>query len=295
MAQLAARQHGVVARRQLLAHGIDGELIQRRLESGHLHRVHLGVYAVGHPNLTPNGRLMAAVLACGADALLSHRSAAALWGIAARRSGRIDVTVHRESSRSRPGIAIHRPRELQSGDRRSRYGIPVTAPSRTLLDLAGVLGAPALREAIQAADRCELLEVDRLIEIATHSSGRRGTGTLLSLLSRYRPLPETRSWLEDRFLPLVDDAGLSRPAVDVVVEGFEVDCLWPDERVIVELDSYGFHRDPETFESDRRRDVALQLAGYVVLRFTYRRVVDEPREVIAELVAALTQAHPGRR
>jgi hypothetical protein len=295
MARLSARQHGVVARRQLLSHGIDGELIQRRLESGHLHRIHLGVYAVGHPNLTPTGRLMAAVLACGSDALLSHRSAAALWGIAAPPSGRIEVSVHRESSRSRPGIAIHRPRELRGDDRRSRHGIPLTAPSRTLLDLAGVLAAPALRDAIQAADRRELLELDRLIEIATRSSGRRGTGMLLSLLSSYRPLPRTRSWLEDRFLTLVGDAGLARPAVDVVVEGFEVDCLWPEERVIVELDSYGFHRDPQTFESDRRRDVALQLAGYIVLRFTYRRVVDEPRSVIAELVAALTQAHGGRR
>jgi Protein of unknown function (DUF559)/Transcriptional regulator, AbiEi antitoxin len=295
IAELAARQHGVVARRQLLALGVGREWIKRRHASGALHRVHLGVYAVGHPNLTAHGRPMAAVLACGAGALLSHLSAAGLWEIAAGRPGRIDVIVRRHGPRARPGIAIHRPRELLGHDRRSRNGIPLTAPSRTLLDLAGVLRKRALCEAIQAADRRNLLDVDDLIKLAHESRGRAGTGTLLSLLSEYRPLPETGSWLEHRFLPLVDAGGIARPAVDVVVEWFEVDCLWPTERVIVELDSYGFHRDPHTFESDRRRDVALQLAGYIVLRFTYRRVVGEPGAMIAELAAALTQARAERR
>jgi hypothetical protein len=295
IAALAARQHGVVARWQLLELGIGRELIKRRVVSGALHPVYRGVYAVGHPNLTTHGRLMAAVLACGPASLLSHRSAAELWGMVERWSGRIDVTVPRNGSRARPGIAVHRPRDLPERDRRSRFGLPLTAPSRTLLDLAGVLGEPALRAAIRAADRRSLLDLDLLIEMATASSGRRGTGTLLALLSEFRPLPETGSWLEDRFLPHVDDAGIARPAVGVFVEGFEVDCLWPDERVIVELDGYGFHRDPQAFEADRRRDVALQLAGSQVLRFTYRRVVDEPAAVIAELAAALAPDRMTRR
>ena len=255
MALLAYRQHGVVARRQLLALGLTRTQIEGRLARGHLHRVHAGVYAVGHRRLTRYGRWMAAVLANGEQAVLSHRSAAALWGIGEIEVARIEITVpHRPGNgRGRPGITNHRTRNLPDEDRSVRFAIPVTAPSRTLIDLAAVVGSATLRKAVHAADRLELLDVDGL----------------------------------GRFLRICDDASLPRPAVNVLIEGFEVDCLWSGPRLVVELDSYGFHRDPDAFETDRKRDVTLQLAGYRVLRFTHRRVVERPETVLAELRAAL--------
>jgi hypothetical protein len=140
-----------------------------------------------------------------------------------------------------------------------------------------------LRRALEAADRLGLLEGSDLARRCERSRGRRGTGRLLSLLAQYRPLPETRSELERGFLRLCVDAGLPRPAVNVPLEGFEVDFLWPKERVAVELDGYEYHRDQASFERDRRRDVVLQLAGFRVLRFTYRRLVDDPGGTLTEL------------
>jgi very-short-patch-repair endonuclease len=136
---------------------------------------------------------------------------------------------------------------------------------------------------VEAADRLELLEPSALARRCERSRGRKGTGRLLSLLVQYRPLPETRSELERRFLRLCDDAELPRPAVNVSVEGFEVDFVWFAERLVVELDGYEYHRDRASFDRDRRRDAALQLAGFRVLRFTHRRLVDEPDSVVAEL------------
>jgi very-short-patch-repair endonuclease len=287
MAMLAYHHHGVVASWQLHSIGLTAREIHHRVAADRLLPVHRGVYAVGHRRLTENGRFMAAVLACGEQAMLSHRSAAVLWRLLDAAATRIDVTVVDRSGRSRPGIAVHRPRRFDDADRGLRFGIPVTSPSRTLLDLAGGVGLSALRDAVDAADRVGLLDLRRLTELLEHAHGIRGTGRLRGLLARYRRLPETRSWLERRFLRLCDDARIPRPAVNVVVEGFEVDCCWPDEKVVVELDGYGFHRDPEAFETDRRRDVALQLAGYKALRFTHARVLRDAARVAEETIQAL--------
>jgi hypothetical protein len=170
-----------------------------------------------------------------------------------------------------------------------RWGIPITSPSRTLLDLAMVLTERDLRDAVRGAGRLRLLDPMALAGMAGSSRGRRGTRRLLEILAAYRPLPDTRSTLQGRFLEVLDEAGLPRPAVDVVVDGLEVDCLWPRERLVVELDGYGFHSDPAAFEADRRRDVRLQLAGYVVLRFTHKRVVGAPGEMVAEVATALAR------
>ena len=175
-----------------------------------------------------------------------------------------------------------------------KHGVPLTSPSRTLLDLAAVLDERDLHDALRAAGRRDLLDVDRLTALAS-APGRRGRKTLLELLAAYRPPPDTRSKLQDLFVDLVDDAGLPRPAVDVVVEGFEVDCLWPAEGLIVELDGWEFHRDRDAFERDRHRDVLLQLAGYVVLRFTWERVTTDPEGVVADVGAALTRRRAARR
>jgi very-short-patch-repair endonuclease len=205
-------------------------------------------------------------------------------------AARIDVTVpdRRGSGRrlNRPGIAVHRPRRLEDEDRAVGWAIPLTGPSRTLLDLAAVLGPSALRRALDAADRLELLDTRRLGRLC-EVPGRRGTRRLRALLAQHRPLPETRSELERRFLRLCDDAGLPRPAVNVAVAGFEVDFHWPAARLVAELDGYAHHRGRAGFESDRRRDAAITAVGNRVVRFTNRRLTDEAQAVVTELRAML--------
>lgn len=294
VAEVAAVQHGIVGRWQLLELGFRAGAIQRAVGRGLLHPVHHGVYAVGHGSLTTDARLIAAVIACGEGAMLSHRSAAARLGILDTQPHRVDVIATRCGRGPRDGIVIHRPRRLPTNERWMRAGIPLTNGSRTLIDLASVLAKRELEEAVHAADRRRILDIARIDLLVRRSPGRRGSRNLLAVLATYRPLPRTRSWLQDRFLLESDRAGIPRPAVDVVVEGMEVDCYWPDERLIVELDSYGFHGDPDSFENDRRRDVALRLAGYTVLRFTHRRVTSEPTAVVAEASAALASARRTR-
>ena len=291
--ELARRQHAVVSRRQLLSAGVGSSTIGRMLASGWLTRVHAGVYALAGRPLAMQGRWMAAVLAGGRNALLSHTSAGALWGIVEPIAGPAHVTVP-GGRRRRPGIAFHRACVLDRA-RTTRDRIPVTAPSRTLLDLAATLSTRALARAIEAADRHQLLDIPELTGLCEASSGRKGTGRLSSLLAHHRPVPATRSELERRFLRLCRDAGLPRPAVNVPVEGVEVDFLWPDARLVVELDGYAFHRDRESFEHDRRRDATLQAAGYHVLRVTYRRLVEEPAAVVGELWALLRPVEKGPR
>ena len=228
---------------------------------------------------------MAAVLAGGPGALLSHTSAGALWGIIDPIPGAVHVTA-RGGGRQRRGIVFHRGSDLD-GARTTRDRIPLTAPNPTLLDLAATLSPRRLERAIEVADRLSLLDVTELTRLCESRRGRTGTGRLHSLVARYRPMPQTRSELERRFLRLCDKAGLPKPAVNVPVEGIEVDFLWPDERVVVELDGYEFHRGRGAFERDRRRDTTLQLAGHRVLRLTDRRLADEATDAISELQTLL--------
>lgn len=289
-AALATSQHGVLSRAQLLQLGVGRGAIRYRLAVGRLHRVHVGVYAVGHSAMTKEGRWMAAALACGPAAVLSHRSAAALWGLRPSAATRIDVTVPGRSRRGRPGIALHLVRELPSDDRSHHCGIPITTVARTLLDLADVVRPEQLERAFEEADRLRLLDVRALERVFRRSRGRRGLRPLADLLAFQRPpAPPTRSELERRFLDLCRTAGLPRPAVNVMVAGFEVDALWLDARLIVELDGYAFHRTVAAFERDRRRDAMLQLAGYRVMRFTHRRLEAE-RATVVETVRGMLSA-----
>lgn len=290
---VAGEQHGTVGRWQLLELGLGKSGIQRALHRGLLHSLHAGVYAVGGAPSTLHARLTAAVLAGGEGAMLSHRSAALLLRFIDAGPPRIDVIAPRCGRRPRNGLLIHRPRLLPAEECWIRSGIPLTNASRTLIDLASVFTERQLRDAVHSADRRRVLDIERIELMLEQTRGRRGTARLGVILAAYRPLPTTRSWLQDRFLSACDQAGVSRPASDVVVEGLEVDCLWPHERLIVELDSYGFHGDPDTFESDRRRDVILTLAGYTVLRFTYERVTREPEAVMREVQEALERARRG--
>jgi hypothetical protein len=283
VAELARRQHGVVARWQLDRLGFGPGAIAYRVRTGRLHRLHVGVYAVGHPLVSVRGRWMAAVLAHGPRAVLSHRSAAALWAIRPSAAHRIDVTVPSGTRGRRPGIRVHRTRRLDPEDRVTADGIPVTAVARTLLDIAEVVPPADLERAIEAAEGLRLFDLRAVDEVIARSNGRRGLGPLRRALTDYRPIQMTRSELERRFLVLCRAVGLPPPATNAIVAGFEVDVVWHHARLIVELDSRGFHDTQAAFERDRVRDAALLLAGYRVLRVTYRRLVHSPQTVLREL------------
>jgi predicted transcriptional regulator of viral defense system len=283
VADLARRQHGVVAFRQLVGLGIGRNVVRRWLECGRLHAVHFGVYAVGHSRLTIRGHWMAAVLACRDGAVLSHRDAGALWDLIPVRSGRIHVTVPRRGARSRRGLVVHSTVGLEPADRCVRDAIPVTSVARTLLDLAET-EPQRLPRAWDNAERLQLLDTRAVEDACRRAHGRRALRHLKPLLAdRTRAVGDTRLELEARFFDLCRDAGLPLPSCNVLVEGYLVDAVWPRQRLIVELDSWEFHRGRRAFEEDRERDAVLQLAGYRVVRFTWRRLVDRPGEVAALL------------
>jgi very-short-patch-repair endonuclease len=284
--ELAAAQHGVVSRRQLLQIGLTRDAIKHRIARGDLVRVQRCVYAIGHERLSRKGRWMAAVLTYG-DGVLSHRSAAAHWDLLATAAARIDISLpsHRDV-RAREGIRIHHVR-LGQGDRTIRDAIPTTTPMRTLLDLADVVSASRVREAYERSLNLGLFDMRAVESLLVRSPGRRGLKLLCELIAEASEPPILRSKLERRFLELCRSQALPLPATNVVVEGFEVDALWPRARLIAELDSRAHHSGPQAFERDRVRDERLALAGYRVLRFTDRRLKEEPSGVAAAVRAML--------
>jgi very-short-patch-repair endonuclease len=294
IAELAARQHGVVARWQLLESGFDRRAIDRRIASGLLQPLYRGVYAVGHPNVSAKGHWMAAALACGPRAVVSHRSAAALWDLASSASALVDITVPRGRA-GHNGIRPHGVRHLHDRDRTLYDVIPVTTVARTLFDLAEVMDATRLERAFERAERLQLLDLAAVEDVCRRSHGRRALRPVRTLLPSLRPAPATRSDLERDFLDLCRDHGLPEPEVNAIVEGFEVDAVWRAHRLVVELDSFEYHRSRAAFEQDRARDTALQLAGYRVMRITWRRLRDEPATVAQEVGTMLDRPPaPGR-
>lgn len=282
IARLAGRQHGVVALWQLVALGISTSGVSRRVAEGRLRRIHRGVYAVGP--LDREGYWMAAVLACGEGALLSHRDAAALWNLRQTNRRSIDVTVPGARRRRRPRITVHGTGGLHPDDRAEVDKIPVTSVSRTLLDLAEVVAPTQLRRAYEAAERHRILDIDAVHELIARSNGRRGLSGLLTLLDHDpSPAVASKSDLESRFLDLVRDAGLPLPQLNVLVDGFLVDAFWPQARLIVELQSWEHHGHRQAFERDSERLARLQVAGYSVLPLTHRQLSDEPDWVIRSL------------
>jgi very-short-patch-repair endonuclease len=292
VASLAADQHGVVTLAQLRQLGLSGRAVQARAARGALHRVHRGVYAVGHPLLGPDGRRMAAVLACGPGAVLSHRSAAAAWGFRATDRVRHEVTTADRGRRHRPGIEVRYASTLTSEDITVLRGIPITSVARTFVDLAGVITRESLDRSLHEAEVLGLLDARAFDDAMARTPNARGVGTLRAAL-RDPVAGVTRSALEDRFLRLCHKAALRPPRTNVHlrVDGrlIEVDALWPDVRLVVELDGAAFHRTARAFERDRRRDALLVAHGYVVVRLTWRRIADEPDAVVAELRAILVR------
>jgi predicted transcriptional regulator of viral defense system len=263
---VARRQHGVVDHANLIASGLSPAAIGRWSAQGQLHRVHRGVYAVGHAVLTVEGRWLAAVKACGPGAVLSHISAAALWAI--RRTSSPIVHVTTPDRASPRGIRVHRVRRLHPDDVALIDGVPVTSVARTLLDLADVLPLRQLIRAIEQAERLQLFDLNAIKALIARSKGRR-TKTLQDAVAAVTAEPpRTNSDWERDLLDLCDDHDIPRPELNVLVNGYEVDALWRMKKMIVELDSYAFHRSRRAFEQDREKYADLQLAGYLVLPMT---------------------------
>ena len=289
IAQLAFEQHGVVTFGQLCDAGLGAGAINVRVRKGRLHRLHRGVFAVGHTRISPEGRWLAAVLALGEGAVLSHVSAAALWGIRHSASTRIHVTVPTGAGRTpRQGIVVHRSLTLGPIVADEQNAIPVTSVSRTLLDLAGVLTPTRLERAIEQSLALRLFDLRAVHAILAANPRRPGATTLAEIVARIHDEPSlTRRELEKLMLDLCDAHGIERPEVNVVVDEFEVDFLWRSRRLIVETDGLQWHGTPSALERDRRRDERLTVLGYRVVRLTYRRIVDEPAAVVATLRALL--------
>jgi very-short-patch-repair endonuclease len=280
------RQHGVVTRAQLLDLGLTRAGISHRIRIGRLHPLHRGVFRAGTPEVSQFGRWIAAVLACGPNALLSHQSAAELWGIRSLQGGPIHVSVPIERKPRVRGVRVHRRGKLTARDERLRRAIPVTSPVRTLADVADSISAKQLEAVVNAADKLDLVDPERLRQELVELRGQRGVPALVRLLDR-RVFRLTDSELERRFLALVRSAGLPQPATRQVVNGFRVDFHWPDLGLVIETDGLRYHRTPSQQVRDRLRDQAHAAAGLTTLRFTHAQVHFEPHEVVDVLARVI--------
>jgi very-short-patch-repair endonuclease len=280
----------MVSRDQLLSLGLGRGAIDYWVSSGRLHPRHRGVYAVGHSVIGEEGRLWGALLACGSGAVISHRDAAALWDV--RRSSRmpVDVTVPGRSRTRRDGIDIHLVRHLDPLDVTELHGIPVTTLARMFLDLAEVVPQRHVARAMESAERQGLFDLQAIYETAERNPGRHGLKPLLSILTDAVIEPMTRSELEAAFLQLCKQHDIPKPIVNARLGNYEADMLWPQQKLIVELDSRAYHLNVHAFENDRAKDAALQLAGYRVIRITERQLLQHPKQVVATILALLEHA-----
>lgn len=290
IADLAGRQQRVVSLRQLGALGLSAGSVAHRVRQGRLKREHQGVYVVGLAPLTPDGRLIAAVLACGEGAAASHRSAAAALDLLAPRTSPVHVTVSSgNGSRSRSGIVVHDRRELPDDQVVVVAGCRVTSVARTLVDLGDVVDAQELRRAFVRAEQRRVIDM-RAVDVALAGAGRRrGPRLLHELLTAYDPRwSETRSQLELAMLDLVQRFGLPEPEVNAWLLGrFLVDFLWRDARVVVETDGREFHGTSAARRDDARRDHTLRRAGFTVVRAGHEEVTARPETVALHVAAAL--------
>ena len=271
-------QHGVLARTDLLALGFSDKGIKHRVASGRLHPIAAGVYAVGRREITPHGRWMAAVLACGDGAVLSHRSAAELWGIGKEWEWRIDVSIPRRSRLERRGITVRCRPSLPTQNVTRRFRIPVTNPVQTLIDLATELKPLRLERAVNEADVRDLVDPETLRTALDGDVGMPGVRTLRTMLDQHT-FRLSDSDLEVLFRPLALASGFGVPLSKHVLLGFEVDFWFPDHGLIVETDGLRYHRTPAQQARAVRRDQKHQAAGLRVLRFTHWQIAREPNEV----------------
>lgn len=290
---VAARQHGVVTRAQMLETGLSSAGVGRRLKAGRVRALHRGVYLLG-PLEAERARDMAAVLAGGSHAVLSHTSAAALWGIrGGSRDGPVHVSVPGSGRRGRPGIRFHRITALTDDERAVVDGIPITSPGRTLVDLARVLGSRELEDATAQAERQGLVGSDGLDTLLRRHRGRPGVPLLRALLHERTAPDLTRSEAERRCLQLLRTARLPRPHTNVAVGPYELDLFWPREGVAVEIDGRAHHASRPRFEGDRRKDAWLQARGIQVVRLTWRQITRDSVATAVQVGQILALARAG--
>jgi len=295
IARLAGRQFGVIAWWQLITLGLDRGAIAHRLLIGRLHPLHFGVYAVGHPHVGRPGRLMAAALAFGPGAVLSHRTAAEIWGILRLTITRPHVTSAQRTFHGRPGIVLHRVRRLAPELTTTVDGLPVTTVPRVLLDLAGERDLRPLRRAWEGAQRERLLDIDEVIHLCANSPGRR-IKPLKVLIAEATDAPDTKSELEDRFTDFLGNYDLPHAQRNVLVAGYEVDAHFPGTGLIVELDGKHWHWHRR--EQDSERDADLHIANYVVYRITWQALTKHPErtaEKIRRLLRTTRSPTPAAR
>lgn len=270
--------------------GLSAGAVQKRVERRTLHRVHRAVYAVGRPGLTQRGLWAAAVLAYAPGAVLSHRDAAALLGLRRNARTKVDVTVPRRA-RPQAGVEVHVSTTLAPEDVTSHQGIPCTSVARTLVDLGDVVNRRQVERAVEQAEILHAFDLGAVEDAIARAGRRRGPALLRCALDGLGEPALTDRALEERFLRICRKAGLPQPAVNewIAMDGEEmkVDFLWRRERLIVETDGRETHGTKEAFERDRRRDQLLKLAGYEVVRFTWRQVAGEPEHVARVLGALL--------
>jgi Transcriptional regulator, AbiEi antitoxin len=292
IADLARRQHGVVGREQVAALGMEPGAIKRRIQAGRLHVIHRGVYAVGHTAITQRGRWMAAVLASGPGAVLSHWSATALWGIWGSGAGEIHVTVPRKT-RSQRSIKRHFG-ALPVDEVTIRDGIPVTSAARAVLDLAADKGEAAAESALREMEYLGIFGPVSLPALLVRYPHHRGVARVERCLERLKDDPggRIRSPLEELFLPFLDAHRIPRPRLNpwlsVGEERFQVDCLWPDARLVGELDGFQAHGTKQALRGDRKRDRRLLAASYRVVRITESQLAGEPLQIAADLRSLLS-------
>jgi Transcriptional regulator, AbiEi antitoxin len=289
LARLAKRQHGVVSIRQLNHLGCSHYAVHRAVAAGRLHRLHQGVYAVGHTDLSLYGKCLGAVLGCGRGGLLSHWSAAWLLGLMPATS---PVPIHVTTPiprRRRLGLLIHRSRTFTDEDRTLVEEIPVTSVARTALDLAARVRPPSVNRLLQRSEELAAFDLPDFESVLDRNRGHRGRRPLRRALAIYEPPPFTRSGLERRFFELVLAHGLPRPATNFVEAGHELDVYWPQLRFAVELDVFETHGSRLSFEEDRLRQEDLKLAGVEMTRVTGPRLKREPRRVMERLERLLAQ------
>jgi very-short-patch-repair endonuclease len=295
--RLASRQHGVVTRGQLRDSGFTAGMVNQRVRSQRLVVVHRGVYRLGalvgplEPALC---RFMAAVLVCGPDALASHESAAGIWRLpgAAPPLAPVHVTMTAADRGRRPGICRHRVRRIAPEDVASVEGVPVTAPARTLVDLAGRIRPRVLEQAIGAAERLGLVDPGALLAAVTRVPNSNGVALIRTLIAADAEPAFTQSPAEGRLLDLARRGDVPMPETNVRLGEYRVDFLWRFERIVVEVDGFAYHSSRPMFEGDRERDARLAVMGFQVVRVTWRQLTREPHAVLVRLARLLGPGRP---
>ena len=285
---LSRAQQGAVTVEQLWKAGLTRTEVRTRVRHGRLVHLFRGVYSVGDPALMPLVRPSGALLSLGPDALISHRSAAALWGLTEADPSIVDVTIAGRNLRPRPGIRLHRVKQLHPTDATTRENLRLTSPARTMIDFAPQATSSELHQAFGDA-RAKRLVTDRALNAALDRLPKNHPGAAIVRAMLREGSTYDRSKAERIVRQLCRESELPQPVVNHHLHGFLVDFLWPEEKLILEVDGYGTHGTRQAFENDRRRDQVHAAAGYVVIRVTWDQLLNEPLAVLARIAQALAR------